>query len=159
MPPSPLDQTDFKILELLRVNARESATVISEHVNLTPGAVRRRIERLEKHGVIDHYTVVLDHDKVGPSIEAYVEMCFDGSADVQAILEEIVTWPEVREASTLAGDPDALIRLRVSDPDHLRETVIKLRKMKTVTGSKTLFALGRIRHRPKKRPRRSRRKR
>ena len=142
----PLDDIDRRILELLGENARQSATAISSHVALTPGAVRRRIAKLDEEGVIARYTVVLDHDKVGPSVEAYVELSFSGSADVQAILEEAVSWPEVREASTLAGDPDALVRLRVDDADHLRDTVIKLRQLKHVTGSKTLFALGRMRH-------------
>jgi Lrp/AsnC family leucine-responsive transcriptional regulator len=141
-----LDDIDHKILDLLRDNARQSVTAISARVDLTPGAIRRRIIKLEESGVIDHYTVVLDHDKVGPSVEAYIELSFSGSADVQAILEKAISWPEVREASTLAGDPDALVRLRVDDADHLRNTVTKLRQMKHVTGSKTLFALGRMRH-------------
>lgn len=142
----PLDDIDREILDLLRDNARQSATAIAANVGLTPGAIRRRISNLEQEGVIVHYTVVLDHDKVGPSVEAYVELSFSGSADVQAILEGAISLPEVREASTLAGDPDALVRLRVDDADHLRDTVIKLRQMKHVTGSKTLFALGRMRH-------------
>lgn len=152
----PLDDIDRKILELLGDNARQSATAISAHVDLTPGAVRRRIVKLEEEEVIARYTVVLDHDKVGSSVEAYVELTFSGAADVQAILEEAVGWPEVREASTLAGDPDALIRLRVKDADHLRDTVMKLRQLKHVTGSKTLFALGRMRHLSEKRPKRER---
>lgn len=141
-----LDDIDHKILDILRDNARQSVAAIAKRVDLTPGAVRRRIIKLEESGVIDHYTVVLDHDKVGPSVEAYVELSFSGSADVQALLEKALSWSEVREASTLAGDPDALVRLRVDDADHLRNTVIKLRQMKHVTGSKTLFALGRMRH-------------
>lgn len=144
--PKPLDEIDKEILDLLRGNARQTATAIATHVGLTPGAVRRRIAKLEAGGVIDHYTVVLDHDKVGPSVEAYVELTFEGGADVQAILREAVKKREVREASTLAGDPDALVRLRVRDADHLRDTVMWLRQMSSVTGSKTLFALGRLRH-------------
>lgn len=144
--PERLDDIDLTILDLLRDNARQTAAAIAPRVNLTPSAVRRRIARLEEREVIDHYTVVLDHDKVGPSVEAYVELTFEGGADVQAILRDAVKCPEVREASTLAGDPDALVRLRVRDSDHLRDTVMKLRQMKSVTGSKTLFALGRLRH-------------
>lgn len=147
-----LDDVNREILQFLRDNARQTATAIAARIDLTPGAIRRRIAKLEQEGIVDHYTVVLDHDKVGPSVEAYVELSFSGSADVQAILERAVAWPEVREASTLAGDPDALIRLRVEDADHLRDTVMKLRRIKHVTGSKTLFALGRMRHVSRSRP-------
>ena len=101
---------------------------------------------LEESGIIDHYTVVIDHEKVGSSVEAYVELTFKGGADVQTILGEAMDeYSEIREASTLAGDLDAMVRLRVKDPDDLRDTVMRLRQLKSVTGSKTLFALGRMR--------------
>lgn len=145
--PEQLDSIDRAILDLLRDNARQTSTAIAKHVNLTPGAVRRRIARLEEIEVIDHYTVVLDHDKVGPSIEAYVELTFEGGADVHRLLLEAVKRREIREASTIAGDPDAVVRVRVDNLDHLRETVTGLREMGQVTGSKTLVALGRLRHR------------
>jgi Lrp/AsnC family leucine-responsive transcriptional regulator len=141
-----LDDIDQKILSLLGDNARGKASDMAERLNISASAVRRRITRLERSGVIAKYTAVLDHEKVGNSMEAYVELTFHGGADVQAILSAAIQRPEVREASTLAGDPDAIVRLRVKDAEHLRETVTKLRQMDSVTGSKTLVALGRMRH-------------
>jgi len=140
------DETDQRILSLLGDNAREKASEMAGRLNISASAVRRRIARLEESGVIAKYTAVLDHDKVGSSVEAYVELTFEGGADVQAILREAVERPEVREASTLAGDPDAIVRVRVKDAEHLRDTVTRLRQMASVTGSKTLVALGRMRH-------------
>ena len=142
-PPDPIDQ---EILRLLREDARQPAAAIAKEVTLSPAAVRRRIDRLVKAGVIQKYTVVVDHDKVGPSVEAYVELTFDSNADVHAFLVEAVKRPEVREASAITGDPDAMLRLRVRDVDHLRDVVIELRQSGPVTASKTLVALGRLRH-------------
>lgn len=144
--PERLDEIDHTILRLLRDDARQPATAIAEHVEITPGAVRRRIERLEKLEVINHYTVVLNHGKVGPSVEAYLELTFEGEADVPAFLAQAVKRPEIREASTIAGNPDAIVRLRVDSLEHLRETVTELRSEGPVTGSKTLVALDRYRH-------------
>lgn len=141
-----LDDIDALILERLRENAREPATSIAKHVSLTAGAVRRRIERLERLGVIEGYTVVVDYDKGATSIEAYIELSFAGESDVHSSLENAMRQPEVREAMTIAGDPDALVRVCVRDLHHLREVVMGLRTIGSVTGSTTKIVLGR-RHR------------
>jgi Lrp/AsnC family transcriptional regulator, leucine-responsive regulatory protein len=50
--------------------------------------------------------------------------------------------PEVMEVFTIAGDPDALVRLRVRSVDHLREVIDQLRRSGAVIGTKTLMVLG-----------------
>lgn len=146
MNPEALDKTDRMILRLLQEDARQPATEIAKHMKITAGAVRRRIERLEEREIISHYTVVLNHAKVGPSVEAYLEVNFQAGTDVPAFLAEAVARAEIREASTIAGDPDAIVRLRVDSLEHLRETVTELRSSWPITSSKTLVALDRYRH-------------
>jgi Lrp/AsnC family transcriptional regulator, leucine-responsive regulatory protein len=141
-----LDEVDRKILDSLRDDARQPATEIAKHLDITPGAVRRRIERLEEREIINRYTVVLNHEKLGPSVEAFLELTFEAGSDVPRLLSEAVALPEVREASTIAGDPDAIVRLRVENLELLRKIVIDLRNSMPVTNSKTLVALDRYRH-------------
>ena len=137
-----IDDTDRAILDLLREDARRTVSDIAEHVNLSPAPVKRRIDRLERIGVIAGYTVVLDHGKVGPSIEAYTELRFAGDTDVDDILNSASELPEVLEVFAIAGDPDALIRMRVEDIEHLQRVVNELRRSGNVTGTKTLIVLG-----------------
>jgi Lrp/AsnC family leucine-responsive transcriptional regulator len=144
MPPrAVVDETDRAIIDLLRQDARRTVSDIAGRVNLSPAPVKRRIDRLEKLGVIAGYTVVLDHQKVGPSIEAYTELRFSGDTDVDDILHSAAELPEVLEVLAIAGDPDALVRVRVEDVDHLQRVVNALRRSGTVTGTKTLIVLGR----------------
>jgi Lrp/AsnC family leucine-responsive transcriptional regulator len=141
-----LDEKDEAILGLLDQDARQPASVIATEVELSPAAVRRRIGRLQELGVIVGFTTVLNHTRVQPAIEAFVELTFS-IADVPTVLSELLEdHAEVREASTLAGDPDALVRVRVSDLDELRTVVTRLREKPGVTYTKTLVALGRMRH-------------
>jgi DNA-binding Lrp family transcriptional regulator len=137
-----IDETDKAILDLLREDARRTVSDIAEHVNLSPAPVKRRIDRLEETGVIAGYTVVLDHRKVGPSIEAYTELRFAGDTDVDDILNSASGLPEVQEVFAIAGDPDALIRMRVDDVEHLQRVVNELRRSGNVTGTKTLIVMG-----------------
>jgi len=138
-----LDETDRRILELLSDNARRTIADIAARVNLSPAPVKRRIDRLQQIGVIAGYTVLLDHAMIGPSIDAFTELRFAGDADIDEILREVKEIPEIHEVFTMAGDPDALLRIRVDDVEHLREVVNRLRRTGRVTGTKTLMVLDR----------------
>lgn len=139
--PVALDELDRQILELLREDARRTIADIASHVNLSPAPVKRRIDRLQQLGVITGYTVVLDHTRLGPTIDAFTELRFAGDADIDEILAAVEEIPEIEEVFTMAGDPDALLRIRVDDVEHLKQVVNRLRRTGRVTGTKTLMAL------------------
>ncbi len=138
-----VDSVDHEILDLLREDARRTVSDIAARVNLSAAPVKRRIDRLERLGVIAGYTLRVNHDKVGPSLEAYTELRFAGDTDVDHIMAAARDIPEVREVFAIAGDPDALVRVRVSDVEHLQRVVNQLRRTTSVTGTKTLIVLGR----------------
>ena len=69
-----IDDTDRAILALLRENARRTVADIATRVNLSPAPVKRRIERLERLGVIVGYTVVTDETKLEGAVEAFTEL-------------------------------------------------------------------------------------
>ena len=141
--PAPIDATDHRILELLREDARRTIADIAARVNLSPAPVKRRIDRLERLGVIAGYSVLLDHSKIAPSIDAFTELRIAGDADVDKVVAAVTKVPEVHEVFTIAGDPDALIRIRVSDVQHLKRVVVGLRRTGRVVGTRTLVVLDR----------------
>jgi DNA-binding Lrp family transcriptional regulator len=136
-----LDPIDHQIIELLSQNARRTMADIGEKVSLSASAVTRRIERLEKSGVIAGYTLVVDHRKAGRPIQAFTEVRFAGTADLKEIKELAGLLPEVQAVFTTAGDPDALVWLQVPDVTRLGQVIDQLRKRGRVTGTKTLIVL------------------
>ncbi|HWE65224.1 MAG TPA: Lrp/AsnC family transcriptional regulator [Acidimicrobiales bacterium] len=136
-----LDPTDHLIIELLSQNARRTMADIGEKVSLSASAVTRRIERLERSGVIAGYTVVVDHRKAGRPIQAFTEVRFAGTADLNEIKETAALLPEVQAVFTTAGDPDALVWLQVPDVERLGQVIEQLRRRGRVTGTKTLIVL------------------
>ena len=136
-----IDDLDRQILELLADDARRTIADIAARVNLSSAPVKRRIDRLQRLGVIAGYTVVLNHTLIGPTIDAFTELRFAGDADIDEILTAVEKIPEIREAFTMAGDPDALLRIRVDDVEHLKQVVNRLRRTGRVTGTKTLMVL------------------
>ena len=136
-----LDVIDHRILELLSRNARRTMADIGERVSLSASAVTRRIDRLERDGVISGYTVVVDHAKAGRPLQAFTEVRFSGTADLDEIRAAASTLPEVQAVFATAGDPDALVWLRVPDVERLGHVIEQLRRSGRVTGTKTLIVV------------------
>lgn len=139
-----LDSVDEQILVRLAANGRASASEIGRAVGLSPAATKRRIDRLEASGVITGYRAIINHAKLGSTIEAFTELRFAGTTQVDEIEGAVSGLTEVVEAFTIAGDPDALVRLRVSDLSHLKAVVDQIRRSGKVTGTKTLIVLGSV---------------
>ncbi len=136
-----IDATDRAILDLLRENARRPLREIAQSVGLTVAPVQRRIARLEKLGVIERYTVQINHGRIATGIEAVMELRFSDDLDLAQVLEFVAGVPEVEEVLTLAGDPDALVRIRVEGVEDLRRVVSSLRSGGAVASTKTLVVL------------------
>ena len=137
-----LDSTDRTILDLLAENARRTLGDIGQRVGLSAPAVKRRIDRLEAAGVILGYTTRVDHAKLGRPLEAFTELRFSGDARVDAIAGIAKEIAEVQAVFTIAGDPDALAWIRVSDVHELKRVIDRLRGSGDVIGTKTLIVLG-----------------
>ena len=136
-----LDEIDLQILDLLRSDARRTISDIAATVNLSAAPVKRRIDRMERLGVIAGYTVLVNEAKMGRSIDAFAELRIPGTASIDEIVGAVVGIAEVTEVFTLAGDPDALVRIRIDDVDHLKQVINHLRLSGTFTGTKTLMVL------------------
>jgi DNA-binding Lrp family transcriptional regulator len=141
-----LDGTDRRILALLVEDGRRSASEVGRHVGLSPAAAKRRIDRLEQAGHIRGYTALLDHAQLDGALEAFTELRFAAGSQVADIDAAVADLPELVESFTLAGDPDALVRLRVDDVDHLKRVIDRIRRGRRggpkVVGTKTLIVLG-----------------
>ena len=134
------DPVDRQIIEILRRNARTPVSEIARAVRLSPAPVARRIERLEQVGVIRGYTALIDDQRSG-SLEAFTEVRLFGGTETGELAEIVKDLPEVQDFYTIAGDPDALVRLRVDDVDHLQRVVNAMRRTGKVTGTKTLIVM------------------
>jgi DNA-binding Lrp family transcriptional regulator len=146
VPHSDLDAVDRRVLELLVEDARRSASEIGRLVNLSPAAAKRRLDRLERDGYIRGYTAILDHARLGSHLEAFTELRFAPGTQVADIDHAVADLPELVESFTLAGEPDALVRLRVADVDHLKRVIDRVRRGRRggakIIGTKTLIVLG-----------------
>ena len=137
----PLDDIDRNILSLLRENSRRTPADIGEQVSLSVAAVKRRVERLEREGVIRGYTARIDTSMHDEAIELLMEVyCADRTspADIRPTFEHL---EEVVTAFTVSGEPDVLVRLRVDSVAHLEEVVERVRRDPNVVRTRTMLVL------------------
>lgn len=69
-----LDETDQKILRLLIQNARTSYSEIGQQIGISRVAVKMRVQTLEKKGIIEEYTTVINPQKISGAISCYFEI-------------------------------------------------------------------------------------
>jgi DNA-binding Lrp family transcriptional regulator len=110
---SVVDSTDVKILNALQANARISNAELADLVNLSQTPCLRRLRKLEKSGLIQHYTTCLDHSMLGINVSAFVFIKLNKNTSAKAAEFEaaINQFPEILECCVLAGVHDYALRI------------------------------------------------
>jgi DNA-binding Lrp family transcriptional regulator len=112
-----MDQIDQKILRELSRDGRISNLQLAERVGLSPSACLRRVQELERTGVIQGYRAKLDPAQTGRSFVVYVAVGLsEHSKDAQAAFERAMDRaPEVTECHNVAGAFEYMLRVEVGD--------------------------------------------
>jgi len=114
---SDIDRIDERILRELATSGRMPNTELADRVGLSPSACLRRVQELERSGVIRGYRAVIDPRSVGRAFVAYVAVGLsDHSKKSQSAFERAVARsPEVCECHNITGVVEYLLRVEVSD--------------------------------------------
>ena len=76
-----LDEIDKKIINILKINARESASSIAESINLSIPATSDRIKKLEDSKIIKGYYAEIDSRKIGLNLSALITIISESSSN------------------------------------------------------------------------------
>jgi DNA-binding Lrp family transcriptional regulator len=143
-----MDGIDRRIVALLRENARRSFKDIGGHVHLTAPAVKRRVDRLEREGVIRGYTATVEPTAFGWHSHAFVELFCEGRMSGGEVSAAVSKHPEVEGAYTIAGSPSAILHVRATDTQHLEQALERIRETPGVNRTQTQVVLSTLFERP-----------
>lgn len=112
-----MDDITEKILRELSRDGRLSNLELSDRVGLSPSACLRRVQDLEKRGVIKGYRAVLDRDKIGAGFVAYIAVGLSdhSKASQEAFERSIARAAEVKECHNITGTVEYLLRVECAD--------------------------------------------
>ena len=112
-----IDDINNRILRELSANARLSNIELADRVGLSPSACLRRVQELERTGVITGYRVRTDRAKLGYGFTAYVAVGLSNhsTAAQEAFERAISRAPEVVECHNITGTVEYLLRVEAAD--------------------------------------------
>lgn len=146
MTPS-LDDAERRILRVIQEDASLPTAAIAERVGLSPSPCWRRIDRLEREGVIRQRVALLDRRKIGLNahVFAQVKLNAHGRAHLDDFAAAIRAFPEVLECYVLMGPVDFLMRVVARDIEAYEEFFFnKLSRLEGVREVVSTVALSEI---------------
>ncbi len=143
-----LDAIDRKILTCLQRDATLPVAEIAERVGLSTTPCWRRIQRLERDGVIAGRVALLDPDKLnlGVTVFVHIRTAQHNAAWLEKFAAAVAAIPEVVELYRMSGDIDYLMRVVVPDIagyDAIYQRLIAAVELSDVSST---FAMERIKH-------------
>jgi Lrp/AsnC family leucine-responsive transcriptional regulator len=143
-----LDRIDLRILETLQGNARISNLELADAVGLSATPCARRVRRLEESGLIRGHVTLLDQQRLGLTLTAFISISMDRHTPdrFETFEETIRDYPEVIECSVVTGqNSDYLLQVVVPDMAFYERFLLgRLMRIPGVTGVHSSFVLRRV---------------
>lgn len=139
-----LDWIDTKILEVLQRQGRISNADLAEKISLSASACHRRVQRLERDGIIRDYVALVDPRKVDRRTTVFVDITLSRQSDeiLDAFEKAVALIPNVLECHLMAGTADYVLKVvAVDSDDFARIHRQHLTRLPGVANMQSSFAL------------------
>lgn len=122
-----IDEIDREILSALTIAGRMTHRELGRAIGLSPNAAGARVQRLIDRGVIQGFSVVIDHAKLGRSMEATIDVWLNDDRQRDPLIALVADDDRIVECFHLTGPLDFRMRARVSSTDDLNSLLARLR--------------------------------
>jgi DNA-binding Lrp family transcriptional regulator len=139
-----LDPLDERIIAELRLNARAAHAELATKVNLSRNAVRQRIERLERDGAIQGYTVRTGEGRQALSINAVIFVYRYDRMRGAEVLQALRAIPEVIQCDVMSGEFDLMLRVGAASPERVHKVWNEISALPGVENTVTSFVLSSV---------------
>ena len=136
------DNIDLKILELLTTDAKRPYTEVAKKVNVSPGTVHVRMNKMEEAGVLDKTTLRINYNKLGFDITAFIGIYLEKSALYEQVLAKLKSIPEIVNIHYTTGNYSMFIKIHCRDTNHLKEVLHdKMQQVEGIERTETMISL------------------
>jgi Lrp/AsnC family transcriptional regulator, leucine-responsive regulatory protein len=126
------DDVDLRLLEVLQGDGRASYADLARAVSMSASAVTERIRRLEEAGVITGYSAVVDRERLGLDILAFVRLRYP-TANYKPFHDLVAATPEIVEAHHVTGEDCFVLKVLARSMRHLEHTTGRIAGLGPVT--------------------------
>jgi DNA-binding Lrp family transcriptional regulator len=136
-----VDAVDRRILDVLSRDGRCSINEMASRVGIGRATAYSRLARLEAEGVIEGYTVRIDHRRLGLEISALILVRVE-QRSWRTIAPRLRDLPGAEWLSVTAGEFDFALLVRTPDVRHLRDVILEqVMAIEGVRSSETVLVL------------------
>ena len=140
---SSIDETDRKIIAEYLKDARISYREVAKRLQLAVGTVLTRTKKLESDGIIDSYSVILNHDKLGYEIIAISELTVS-KGKLTEVENAIAKLSPTCAVYDVTGENDVIIISKFKTRDEMSDFTKKLLSMSNVERTNSKIVLNTI---------------
>jgi Lrp/AsnC family leucine-responsive transcriptional regulator len=140
------DDTDRKILDILRKRARISLKEISRHINLSLPATSDRLHKLEKSGYIKEYAAILNPEKFNKEFTCYcmVEFSRHNMDYDREFVDFVMHCPEILACHRITGSYEYMLKIVTRSVREMEQLLEVMRGEKRVINTSTITILNSI---------------
>lgn len=122
-----LDYVNLKIIETLSKNSSTPFVEIAKEIGISDATVHMRVKRLIYHGIINKFTISVNHELMGYNILAFLGMNITGNKqdEIIVMLNEV---NEILEIHEIYGKYDLFLKIRTKNNEELRNLVKKIKE-------------------------------
>jgi DNA-binding Lrp family transcriptional regulator len=135
-----MDDTDRRLIALLRENARVPVATLAHLLKVSRGTVQNRIDRLTTDGVIGGFTVRLKPEAEPQRVRAITMLAVDGE-HATAVIKALRGFPEVQALHTTNGRWDIVVELGMDSLEAFDQALQRIRLIKRISNSETSLLL------------------
>ena len=135
-----LDELDEQILEELQHNARSSFREVAKKLKTSTSTLIKRVQRLEREGVIRGYSARVDFEKLGYDFPAFIEVTIRKGAQLE-VQKKIANIRGVMSVHDITGQSDSMVFARVKGRAELSRLVKAILAIPEVERSNTRIIL------------------
>lgn len=135
-----MDDLDHRLLQLLTKDARTSATVLAQKLNVSRGTIQNRIDRLQHQNVIRRFTVELSAGETDTRVSAFTLIRLK-AGDGKVTLQSLRRIPAILDIHTLSGSFDLVAEVRASSLTNLDGVLDRIRTLPEVAETQSHIRL------------------
>jgi Lrp/AsnC family leucine-responsive transcriptional regulator len=139
-----MDKVDIQILDCLKNNSRENASVIGSKINMSVSAVIERIKKLEKSGIIKQYSVILNSKKMGMDVLAFIWVGMEHPKFNNDFMDFVRGHSRIVECHYITGDFDYLLKVNTDSTQSLEKILNEIKSVGGVSLTRTLVVLSTV---------------
>jgi DNA-binding Lrp family transcriptional regulator len=142
-------ELEKRILLNLLEKGQRPILKIAEDIGCTRQTVAKKIEQMQKSGLILSFFPKIDPEILGLSIQAYILMREDPRNDFRKETEDIIkNYPQVSEFQRIFGKYDSIVKVVVKNNQELTDLVKKIHNLNAVKETETFIVHSIIKDKP-----------